>query len=350
MYSIKGLLEAEGADGYIVLNHSDIRYFSRLTSSNIALLITEGESFVFSDARYKYRIEAQSRFTPVVVSGNILKAVSDKVNKLGLKKVLADPTDFSHFSYLEYLEPVKDVLFFKTGITKEARAIKREDEIESIIKAQNIAEAALKEIFPLIREGITTAELAARIDFLMSIKGSEEPSFPTIVLSGAGTADCHGVPDNTRVKNGDFVLFDFGATVNGYRSDMTRTVAYGEITPFMEEIYGIVLTAHEKAAASLRAGIRASEADMKARGYIKEKGFGDLFLHSTGHGVGLDIHEYPTVSENSEAVLERNMAVTVEPGIYIKNDFGIRIEDTYIIEENGSYSTAKTEKKLIKLK
>ncbi len=346
----RSLLNEKNADGYIVLNHSDIRYFSGLTSSNIALLITDKESFVFSDSRYKYRIESQNKFTPVVVTKNVVEAATEKVKELKLNKVLADPTDFSHSDYIKYLAGICDVLEFESGITTMARAIKRKEEISDIIKAQNIAENALKEVFSLIKEGITTGELAAKLDYIMKVKGSEEPAFSTIALSGAQTADCHGIPDNTEVKKGEFLLFDFGATVNGYRSDMTRTVAYGEPSEFMENIYGIVLEAHYKAANALKAGVKASEIDSKAREYITDKGYGELFLHSTGHGVGLDIHEYPTLSSRSDAVLLEGMAVTVEPGIYIKDKFGIRIEDTYIIEENGSYSTAKMEKNLIKLK
>lgn len=344
------ILSFNGADGYLVLNHSDIRYFSKLTSSNIALLITKEESFVFSDARYKYRIESQNLFTPVVCKGSLLSCVTEKIKELNLEKILLDPEDISYSAYLENLSDIGYKLIIKKGITKEIRAIKKEDEIKSLIKAQNIVEESLKEIFPLIKKGVTTAEIAAKLDMSMAVKGSEEPAFSTIVLTGAKTADCHGVPDNTEIRENNFVLFDFGATVNGIRSDMTRTIVYGESTPLMEEVYNIVLTAHEKSAAELKAGVEASYVDSVARNYITEKGYGELFLHSLGHGVGLDIHEYPTLSTKSEAVLSENMAVTVEPGIYIKDKFGIRIEDTYIIGENKACSIAKMEKTLIKLK
>lgn len=346
----KNLLEERNADGYLVFDHSDIRYFSGLTSSNIALLITKNESFVFSDSRYKYRIESQNEFTPIVVNKSVAAAAAEKAKELKLKKILAEPEDFSYGDYIKNLSSVKDALQFESGITTKIRAVKRKDEIEKIIKAQGIAEKALKEVFSFIKEGITTKEIAAKLDYIMGIMGSEEPAFSTIALTGAQTADCHGIPDGTKVKNGDFLLFDFGATVNGYRSDMTRTIAYGNVTEEMGNIYDIVLKAHLKAAKELKAEVKASEIDKKAREYIREEGYGELFLHSTGHGVGLDIHEYPTLSTKSDAVLSEGMAVTIEPGIYIKDKFGIRIEDTYIIEKNGSYSTAKMEKNLIKLK
>ncbi len=344
------ILKAEKADGYLVLNNSDIRYFSGIVSSNIALLITGKESFVFSDGRYKYRIEAQNKFTPVVCKSSAVLAAVEKIKELGLKCVLCSPEDFSHKLYLECFKDVSDKLLFKSFVTKEFRAVKRKDEIENIIKAQRIAETSLKEIFPLIKEGVTTAEIQAKLDYAMNIKGSEEPAFPTIVLTGEKTNDCHGVPDNTKISENQFILFDFGATVNGYRSDMTRTVVYKEPDSYMEKIYNIVLAAHEKAAEFIKDGVWASEADACARDYITNQGYGAFFLHSLGHGVGLDIHEYPTLSPKSDAVLKEGMAVTVEPGIYLENKFGIRIEDTYIVEKNGCKSIALMEKSLIKLK
>jgi len=351
MYSIpKEILNEYNADGYIVLANSDIRYFSGLVSSNIAILVTKGESFVFSDGRYKYRIEAQKIYTPVVCTESILKVLTDKIKELDLKKVLVDPTAFSYDTFLKRFSDIKDRLILKTSVTENLRAVKREDEIRSVKTAQQIAEESLREIFPLIKAGVTTAEIAAKLDFVMKLKGSEAPAFDTIVLSGAQSADCHGIPDNTEVKEGEFVLFDFGATVNGYRSDMTRTVVYGEPDEFMEKMYNIVLEAHKKSANEIKDGAKASDVDLAGRNYITNEGYGEFFLHSTGHGVGLDIHEYPTVSYRSETILKKNMLITIEPGIYLENRFGIRIEDTYIVGEHSGKSIALMEKTLIKLK
>ena len=170
------------------------------------------------------------------------------------------------------------------------------------------------------------------------------------MLTGAGSADCHGVPDSTKIKKDDFLLFDYGATVNGYRSDMTRTVVYGRADEFMKNIYNTVLEAHYEAAGKIKDGIKASDVDMAARNHIEKNGYGEQFLHSTGHGVGLDIHEYPSVSSKSDVILKKNMLVTIEPGIYIGNRFGVRIEDTYIVEEECGKSVAVMEKSLIELK
>lgn len=344
------ILKEYNADCYLVLNSSDIRYFSGLVSSNIALLITEAEAFVFSDGRYKYHIESQSLYTPVVCTGGACIAGAAKIKELGLKRVLIDPESFSYGTYLKAFAEISGNFITASGITNFLRARKSEYEIECIKRAQNIAEESLKEILPLVKEGVTTAEIAAKLDFAMKIKGSEEPAFSTIVLTGAGSADCHGVPDGSVVKKGDFVLFDFGATFKGLRSDMTRTFAVGEADDLMRSLYETVLDAHYRAAEKIKPGIKASEVDSAARKVISDAGYGELFLHSTGHGVGYDIHEFPTVSSKSEAILEENMIITDEPGIYIKDKFGIRIEDMYIVGKNEGISMAEMSKNLIILK
>lgn len=351
MYSIPSdLLKEHNADGYIVLNKSDVRYFSGLVSSNIALLVTAGESYVFSDGRYKYHIESQDVYTPVVCSGSAVTAAAEKIKELGLEKILIDPESISYAVFLSCFAEIRDKLVTATGITNQIRAVKKQYETESVIKAQKISENSLREIFPLINEDVTTSEIAAKLDYAMRLKGSEEASFDTIVLTGAGSADCHGVPDSTKIKKDEFLLFDFGATVNGYRSDMTRTVVYGKADDFMKNIYSTVLDAHIKAAERIKAGVKASDVDAAARNYISEKGYKEAFLHSTGHGVGLDIHEYPSISFKSNTILEKNMLITIEPGIYIKNRFGVRIEDIYIVDDECGISIASMEKNLTELK
>lgn len=351
MTDYSAILKEHNADGFVVLKPTDVRFFSGITSSNIGLLITCGEGFVFSDGRYKYRIEAQDKFTPVVLEGKTLhEGIAEKIKELGLSHVIIEPAELSLASYRKFYMEIEDKLIFTDNITQNIRAVKKTEEISDIRKAQKIAEESLTEILPIVKEGITTAEIAAKLELSMKIKGSEEPAFSTIVLTGAGCADCHGVPDGSKVKKGDFVLFDFGATFNGMRSDMTRTFAVEEADGFMQKLYGTVLEAHIKAAEKIKAEIRAKEVDLAARAVIESCGYGKEFLHSTGHGVGYDIHEFPAVSSKSEAILKENMIITVEPGIYIKDKLGIRIEDMYIVGENEGFSMAEMTKKLIILK
>lgn len=342
---IKKKIKDLECDAYIVLNHNDIRYFSNLVSSNIALLITKDNSYVFSDSRYKFVIESQNIFEPVCVNKTLITCVKEKITELGLKNILIDPTHISYSDYMLLLDGVN--LVNHTGITKELRIIKDKDEINNILKAQKIAEKAFSEVLTEIQIGDTTKKIAALLDFKMNLYGSEEPAFSTIVVNEEESSNCHGVPGENKIKKGDLLLFDFGATVNGYRSDMSRTIAIGEISDEKKKIYNIVLNAHKMAADVLKPGMKCREIDAIARDYIASFGYGEDFLHSLGHGVGLDIHENPTLSMRSEEILKEGMIITVEPGIYIKNQFGIRIEDTYIITEHGYKSIAETEKNII---
>lgn len=345
LFKLKEILLKNDCDGYIVTNNSDIRYFSGLKSSNILLLITNDKSYVLSDARYKYMIERQNNFKPVCVTKSIIESVSDLVNELNLKKIMIDPEYINHKNYS--LLSKKMNLFDCSDITKELRIIKNADEINNIKKAQEISEKAFLYVLKNIKAGDTTSKIASLLDYKMREFGSEEPAFSTIVVNEEESADCHGVPSDKKIKNGDLILFDFGATYNGYRSDMTRTVAFGEIDEQKKKIYDIVYNAHILSSKALKPGMKCMEIDKIARDYIDSFSYKDLFLHSLGHGVGLDIHEYPTLSSKSEDVLKEGMVVTVEPGIYINNKYGIRIEDTYIITKNGAESIAKIDKKLI---
>jgi Xaa-Pro aminopeptidase len=180
-------------------------------------------------------------------------------------------------------------------------------------------------------------------------KGAEGISFDTIALAGENTSMPHGVPSDKKVKNGEFVLMDFGAVYNGYHSDMTRTVCVGTPDEEMEKIYNIVLTAQEKAIAAAKAGISGKELDGIARRHICDAGYGEYFGHSLGHGVGLEIHERPNLSPMSEKILVPGNIVTVEPGIYIPDKYGCRIEDMVLITENGIMNFTKSPKELIEI-
>lgn len=342
---IKDIIKEKNCDSLIVIDNSDIRYLSGLVSSNIVLLITLDKSYVFSDGRYKFLIESQKLYEPVCINKPILECVKDKIIELKLSKTLIDPTHINHklYAYLSNGINLKDT----ENITKPLRIIKDKKEINNIIKAQKIAEKAFKDTLTYIKEDMTTKEIASYLDYRMNMYGSEEVAFSSIVVNEKESANCHGVPGNKKIKKGDLLLFDFGATVNGYRSDMTRTIAIGEISEEKKKIYNVVYNAHKIAKDKLKPGVKCCDIDEAAREYIEKNGYGDLFLHSLGHGVGLDIHEYPTLTTKSDEVLKEGMIVTVEPGIYLKNKFGIRIEDTYIITENGSKSVANIKKNII---
>lgn len=227
------------------------------------------------------------------------------------------------------------------------RTIKSTEEIEKIHKAQKIAEKAFDEILGFIRPGVTEREIALKLDNCMLENGAEGLSFETIAPCRSKYVYASGVPGNYKVKNGDFVLMDFGAVYDGYHSDMTRTVCVGQPSEKMGKIYDIVLKAQLEALKKVKSGITGSELDGYARDIIDESGYGDFFGHSLGHGVGMEIHEFPTASSKSETILKENMVVTVEPGIYLPGEFGVRIEDFVVVTENSHQNLTNCPKKLI---
>ena len=218
---------------------------------------------------------------------------------------------------------------------KECRMVKTPEEIEQIQAAQRIAEAALQNVIDWLHVGVTEREIQRKLDFTMLELGAEAMSFPTIALTGARTSMPHGVPSDAAVQAGDFVLMDFGAMVNGYHSDMTRTVCVGTPTEKMKSVYEVVQKAQAAALQAARAGITGKALDATARDIITAAGYGKQFGHSLGHGVGMDIHEYPNAAPSSHVSLEPGNVVTVEPGIYLPGEFGVRIEDFVVITETG---------------
>lgn len=227
------------------------------------------------------------------------------------------------------------------------RAVKSDEEIENICKAQRIAEAALKHILGFIKIGVTEKEIALELDHYMLSHGAEALSFETIAISGANTSKPHGVPTEKKIEDGDFVTMDYGAVVNGYHSDMTRTVAVGHVSDEQKKIYDIVLKAQLASLEILRSGLKRSDGDKAARDVITEAGYGEFFRHSTGHGVGIEIHEKPNLSPKSVTTLRAGNIVTVEPGIYIPGKFGVRIEDMALITENGCQNLTNAAKELV---
>jgi Xaa-Pro aminopeptidase len=210
-----------------------------------------------------------------------------------------------------------------------------------------MAEKAFLEVLNFIREGVTEIQIAAELEYRMKLAGSKAPSFGTIVVSGENSSMPHGVPGSRVIRAGDFITMDFGAVYNGYRSDMTRTVAVGFATDEMQKVYETVLKANLAAIEAVREGVTAASVDLAARNVIKDAGYGEFFTHSTGHGVGLEVHETPTVSFKNENKLCSGQVITIKPGIYKIGKFGVRIEDMVVVTKNGCNNLTKAEKSLI---
>ena len=326
------------------------QYLSGFRSSLGYLFITPNHTVLFVDGRY---IEAAE--TAVSKDAEVL-LITDLSNQV--KKFLAQNTITTLIT--ETSVTVGDINDFEKlfgvsvcpsqsleGKIKSLRLIKSESEIESISKAQQITEKAFDDILNFIRPGVTENEIAARLEYVMKVNGSEEPSFSTIAVSGQKTSMPHGTSADVKVNLGDFITMDFGAVYGGYHSDMTRTVALGGVTDEMQKVHDTVLSANIKALEMVKAGVTAAEVDLAARDIITSAGYGEYFTHSTGHGVGLDIHEAPTVSFKNTSPLLEGTIITIEPGIYIKGKFGVRIEDMVVVTKNGCNNLTKAPKSLI---
>lgn len=226
------------------------------------------------------------------------------------------------------------------------RMIKSEDEMVKIREACRLADKAIEVGVSEIREGKTEMEILAAIEFEMKKMGVSQMSFSTMVLTGKNGASPHGIPGMTKVKRGDLVLFDLGVVYEGYCSDITRTVAFGDINDKQAEIYETVLKAQEAAVAASKPGVACSEIDLTARNIIRNQGYGDYFPHRLGHGLGISVHEYPSLTETNTLKLQPGMVYTIEPGIYVPDVAGVRIEDDLYITETGSEILTKYPKSL----
>ena len=326
------------------------RYFTAFPSSDGYLVVTKNDAVFFTDSRY---IEAAQKGS--VCRTRLLTRLSVEVksfleeNKIEKIYTETERLSVSLLSQLrKILSPIKITPSQKLENTiNNLRSVKEWEEVENIKKAQSIAEAAFNHVLGFIKPGVTEKQIALELDFYMLSHGAEALSFETIAVTGAKTSMPHGVPDESIVKDGDFITMDFGAVYKGYHSDMTRTIAVGNVTDEQKEIYSIVLKAQEKALSVLKSGLSCAEADKAARDIIEEAGYGEYFGHGTGHGVGVEIHESPNLSPRSTQKLKAGNVVTVEPGIYIPDKFGVRIEDMALITRRGYENLTSAPKELI---
>ncbi len=335
-----------------ILIHSpeNRRYFTDFPSSDGYLVVTKDDAFFFTDSRYIEAAQKNASCKAQLLT-RLSKEVKTFLEENHIEKIYTETERLSVSllsQFRKIFSPVK-VTPSKRLENKinNLRMVKASEEIECIKKAQKIAEEAFDHILTLIRPGVTEKRIALELDFYMLSHGAEALSFETIAVTGKKTSMPHGVPDDTVVENGDFITMDFGAVYKGYHSDMTRTVAVGEISAEQRKIYEIVLSAQKASLEFLKKGVSCKAADAAARDIIKNAGYGDYFGHGTGHGVGIEIHELPNLSPRSDAILEVGNIVTVEPGIYIPNKFGVRIEDMALITGDGYENLTNTPKELI---
>lgn len=337
----------KNVDGALIVSPESRRYFTGFNASDGFLFITKSGSVFLTDSRY---IEAAKNKIICCEVEEQKGKLMDYAKRFSCK-VLAVEADRLTVTQLKNLRKALHGIKLTTvgtdKIIDSFRAVKNEAEIENICKAQRIAEAAFDHILSFIKVGVTEKEVALELDHYMLSHGADGLSFETIAISGANTSKPHGVPTDKKIEHGDFVTMDYGAVVNGYHSDMTRTVAVGAASDEQKKIYKIVFEAQLAVLRVLKNGVKCSDADKAARDVITEAGYGEYFRHSTGHGVGIEIHEKPFISPKSTATLRSGNVVTDEPGIYIPGKFGVRIEDMALITENGCKNLTKAPKELI---
>ncbi len=339
-------------DAGIISSPANIRYFTGFNTDSGYIIVSRNGSVFMTDSRYVEAAQASVDCCDVVLMKDYREQIPKYLKKFNCSSVALEADHVTIAGLREFSKIFKPDGFkavFDSRLDKALRFLrceKKTEEIENIKAAQAITEAAYNHVIKYIKPGMTEKEVALALDFYMLRNGAEDIAFDTIVVSGKKTSLPHGVPDNKIIEFGDFVTMDFGAVVNGYRSDMTRTVAVGDVSDMMADVYAIVLEAQTAAIKAAAAGVPATTVDYAARSVIEKAGYGNAFGHATGHGVGIEIHEEPRLSPTSNYTLRAGNIVTAEPGIYLPDQFGVRIEDILLITNDGCENLTGTPKEL----
>ncbi|GGB50827.1 M24 family metallopeptidase [Fictibacillus barbaricus] len=345
------LFETFDIDALLVTSSSNRFYLSGFKGSSGVLLITKEDAILVTDFRYKTQAAEQAEGYRVVMhTAPIPQEIAKLSKELSFGKLGFEQDNVTYSTYRTYenqLNTDETELVPVTGLIEKLRLIKDESEIKIVKDAASIADAAFSHIIEFIRPGLTEREVSNELEFFMRKNGATSSSFDIIVASGYRSALPHGVASDKIIETGELVTLDFGAYYKGYCSDITRTVAIGSVSDELKEIYQVVYDAQMLGMKGIRPGMTGKEADALTRDYIVSKGYGDYFGHSTGHGIGLDVHEGPALSMKSDTILEPGMLVTVEPGIYVSGLGGVRIEDDALITKDGNESLTSSTKSLL---
>ncbi|ABB14332.1 M24 family metallopeptidase [Carboxydothermus hydrogenoformans] len=346
---LKKKLLKEGINAYFITKRENVRYIAGFTGSSGAVLITPEKNYFITDFRY---VEQATKQCPGFIiekhEDTIYSRVAELLKGLKIDTLYFEGDALSFKDYRELSEKASGVnLVSLPEIVDELREIKDKGEVEVIKKACAIADAAFNHLLKKLTPGMSEKEVAWELEKFMREAGAEDIAFETIVASGERGALPHGVASEKKIVSGEMVTLDFGAKYQGYHSDITRTVAIGEPSEKMLEIYDVVLEAQEAALQAVRPGALAVDVDRVARDIIAKAGYAEYFGHGLGHGVGLNIHEGPRLSPKGKAVLQPGMVVTIEPGIYLPGSGGVRIEDTVLVTESGFEVLTRSPKNLI---
>lgn len=341
-----------GVDAVLITDGIHRRYLLGFPSSAGTLVLFPETAYFVIDFRY---IEAARQVVAdceILLQDRLGEQLQEIFTRHGVRKIGFEDDRLTVAELARYQAQFSELEFVAESgvcpVLKKMRLVKSAEELASLTAAQRIAEQAFQAVLQFIRAGVSEKQVAAELEYRMKCAGADDKSFDTICVAGAHSALPHGVPGDYRLKQGDFVTMDFGALVDGYHSDMTRTVAIGSVSEEQRYVYDSVLEAQLRGIAAIRPGVKAAEVDAAARRFLEEEqGFAGKFGHGLGHGVGMEIHEAPGLSFRSDEVLEENMVVTIEPGVYLPKKFGVRIEDFAIVGPNGAQIVTNCPKQLI---
>jgi Xaa-Pro aminopeptidase len=345
-------MDKQGLDAMLVLSPVNRRYLSGFTGSAGVLLVTREEAVFLTDFRYTQQAVAQCKHCRIVEypnGANPNTALFAELQAKGAKR-LGFESDFVTYAQHQSFQAAFTGLELipSAGLVDELRLHKDASELAILRQAAQVADDAFAHILTFLKPGLTERAVALELETFMRKAGADSSAFDIIVASGHRSALPHGRASDKVIEKGDFVKMDFGAYYQGYNSDLTRTVVLGEPSEKQREIYETVLEAQLHAVANIKAGMTGREADALARDIIAAKGYGDNFGHSLGHGLGMLVHEQPSLSQlRGDHVLEPGMVVTVEPGIYLPEWGGVRIEDDIVITDNGNEVLTKSTKQLL---
>ena len=341
---------AEEVDALLITKIPNVTYFSGFQGDSSALLIGKNFRKLITDGRYtEQAIQQAKNFTLVEQTEGLYKKIVEEIKISGCKKIGFEGLVMTFAEY-SYLKKELDGVEFKSVELDTLRQVKDRAEIENIRVACEIADTAFKKVLAVIKPGIREIEVAAELEYFMRRLGSEAAAFTTIVASGWRGSLPHGIATDKKISAGELVTMDFGATYNGYCSDITRTICVGKASDDQKKIYNLVLDAQLYGLEIITAGKGGKEIDSVVRDRLTNAGYGRFFVHGLGHGVGLEIHEEPRLSKLSKCEkLLPNMIVTDEPGLYIENFGGVRIEDTVLVTSGRAEPLTRSPKTLIEL-
>ena len=353
MYQLRRIQEALGRarlGALILTDDRNIYYATGFMPTDSAAFITPQRAWLITDSRYTEDAAEKCGPGVEVLLNNARHPLTERLSGLcaGVEgDIGAEAGKLSHLGFIGLERSLGRELIGADELINGLRAHKTREELETLIRAQRIAEAALEAVLPMIKPGLSERELAAELTYQMMRRGSERNSFDPIAITGAHTSMPHGVPGDGVIRSGDFVTMDFGCVKDGYCSDMTRTVAVGSATDEMKHVYETVLRAQAAGIAAAKPSAAGAAVHAAGAKVIADAGYGEYFGHGFGHGVGLDVHEAPNASPKNSEPLGEGVVISAEPGIYIPGRFGVRIEDVLYITGDGCEDITKAPKELL---